>query len=88
MKSIATEIRLSKANSWRTSAVSIWYTTCASRESAWLVFLEEIGKAMSKLRNQVIGRVFHKLALFGQWRSGIQRICATTEAGRLLKNLD
>lgn len=29
---------------------------------------------MSKLRNRVIGRVFHALGLVEQWRSGVQRM--------------
>ena len=31
---------------------------------------------MSKLRNRVIGRVFHELGLTEQWGSGIQRMVA------------
>ncbi|MEJ7667890.1 MAG: ATP-binding protein [Casimicrobiaceae bacterium] len=31
---------------------------------------------MSKLRNRVIGRVFHELGLIEQWGSGVQRMTA------------
>lgn len=44
--------------------------------------LEEIRKGVSKLRNRVIGRVFHELGLIEQWGSGIQRMTkACGEAG-------
>lgn len=36
--------------------------------------LEDIQKGVSKLRNRVIGRVFHELGLVEQWGSGIQRM--------------
>ncbi len=46
------------------------------------VSLEEIMKGVSKLRNRVIGRVFHELKLIEQWGSGIQRmIDLSDEAG-------
>ena len=35
--------------------------------------IEDIRKGVSKLRNRVIGRVFHELGLIEQWGSGIQR---------------
>jgi predicted HTH transcriptional regulator len=44
--------------------------------------LEEIHRGVSKLRNRVIGRVFHELGLIEQWGSGIQRmIGACIQAG-------
>lgn len=36
--------------------------------------LEDLPHGVSKLRNRVIGRVFHELGLIEQWGSGIQRI--------------
>jgi ATP-dependent DNA helicase RecG len=38
--------------------------------------IEDIRKGVSKLRNRVIGRVFHELQLVEQWGSGIQRMTA------------
>ena len=38
--------------------------------------IEDIQKGVSKLRNRVIGRVFHQLGLIEQWGSGIQRMTA------------
>jgi len=44
--------------------------------------IEDIRKGVSKLRNRVIGRVFHELGLIEQWGSGIQRMTAACqEAG-------
>jgi predicted HTH transcriptional regulator len=44
--------------------------------------IEEIQRGVSKLRNRVIGRVFHELHLVEQWGSGIQRMSAAcVEAG-------
>ncbi len=44
--------------------------------------IEDIQKGVSKLRNRVIGRVFHELGLIEQWGSGIQRMTAAChEAG-------
>jgi predicted HTH transcriptional regulator len=44
--------------------------------------VEDIRRGVSKLRNRVIGRVFHELRLIEQWGSGIQRmITACNEAG-------
>ncbi|PIQ82012.1 MAG: transcriptional regulator [Candidatus Omnitrophica bacterium CG11_big_fil_rev_8_21_14_0_20_64_10] len=44
--------------------------------------IEEIQKGISRLRNRVMGRVFHALGLIEQWGSGIQRILAACqEAG-------
>jgi ATP-dependent DNA helicase RecG len=38
--------------------------------------LEDLPRGISKLRNRVIGRVFHALGLVEQWGSGIQRMTA------------
>src|SRR5439155_21567804 len=38
--------------------------------------LEDLPRGISKLRNRVIGRVFHALGLIEQWGSGIQRMSA------------
>jgi len=38
--------------------------------------LEDLPHGVSKLRNRVIGRVFHALGLVEQWGSGIQRMAA------------
>ena len=44
--------------------------------------LEDLPHGVSKLRNRVIGRVFHALGLIEQWGSGIQRMTAACrEAG-------
>ncbi|HJP34208.1 MAG TPA: helix-turn-helix domain-containing protein [Candidatus Latescibacteria bacterium] len=44
--------------------------------------LEDLPRGVSKLRNRVIGRVFHALGLIEQWGSGIQRMTAAChEAG-------
>ncbi len=44
--------------------------------------IDDIRQGISKLRNRVIGRVFHALGLIEQWGSGIQRmIRACEEAG-------
>ena len=44
--------------------------------------VEDIRQGVSKLRNRVIGRVFHELRLIEQWGSGIQRMTtACQEAG-------
>lgn len=44
--------------------------------------IEDIRRGVSKLRNRVIGRVFHELGLIEQWGSGIQRmISACRRAG-------
>jgi len=44
--------------------------------------LDEARQGASKLRNRVIGRVFHELGLIEQWGSGIQRMVkACLEAG-------
>ena len=38
--------------------------------------VEDLHLGISKLRNRVIGRVFHELGLIEQWGSGIQRMTA------------
>ena len=38
--------------------------------------LDDLPRGVSKLRNRVIGRVFHELRLVEQWGSGVQRILA------------
>lgn len=44
--------------------------------------VEDLAHGVSKLRNRVIGRVFHALGLIEQWGSGVQRmIGACREAG-------
>lgn len=44
--------------------------------------IEDLPYGVSKLRNRVIGRVFHALGLIEQWGSGIQRMSAACrEAG-------
>lgn len=44
--------------------------------------LEDIRRGFSKLRNRVIGRVFHELKLIEQWGSGVRRMTtACVEAG-------
>ena len=46
------------------------------------ITLDDLPRGVSKLRNRVIGRVFHELGLVEQWGSGIQRmISACKEAG-------
>ncbi len=41
--------------------------------------VDEIRSGVSKLRNRVIGRVFHELGLIEQWGSGIQRMTRSCE---------
>lgn len=44
--------------------------------------VEDLERGVSKLRNRVIGRIFHSLGLIEQWGSGIQRIIRVcSEAG-------
>ena len=45
--------------------------------------LEDLPRGVSKLRNRVIGRVFHALGLIEQWGSGIQRMTAACRAAGL-----
>ncbi len=41
--------------------------------------VEDLPHGVSKLRNRVIGRVFHELGLVEQWGSGIQRMTAACQ---------
>jgi predicted HTH transcriptional regulator len=44
--------------------------------------IDDLRRGVSRLRNRVIGRVFHELGLIEQWGSGIQRMTAACrEAG-------
>lgn len=43
--------------------------------------ITDIKQGISKLRNRIIGRVFHTVGLIEQWGSGIQRIIHTTMEG-------
>ena len=45
--------------------------------------IDDIRRGVSKLRNRVIGRVFHELGLIEQWGSGIQRMTAACQAAGL-----
>lgn len=45
--------------------------------------IEDLRRGVSKLRNRVIGRVFHELELIEQWGSGIQRMFAACRAAGL-----
>jgi predicted HTH transcriptional regulator len=45
--------------------------------------IDDIRRGVSKLRNRVIGRVFHELGLIEQWGSGIQRMTAACRAAGL-----
>ncbi len=46
--------------------------------------LEDLPRGVSKLRNRVIGRVFHELGLVEQWGSGAQRMIAACKEFGLL----
>ena len=51
--------------------------------------VEDLRHGISKLRNRVIGRVFHELGLIEQWGSGIQRMTAACrEAGLAAPSLE
>ena len=51
--------------------------------------VEDLRHGISKLRNRVIGRVFHELGLIEQWGSGIQRMTAACrEAGLAVPALE
>ena len=51
--------------------------------------IEDIMQGVSKLRNRVIGRVFHELHLIEQWGSGVQRMAAACqEAGLAAPRLE
>ena len=41
--------------------------------------VDEIRRGVSKLRNRVVGRVFHEVGLIEQWGSGIQRMTRACE---------
>jgi predicted HTH transcriptional regulator len=43
------------------------------------LLVEDLHQGISRLRNRVIGRVFHELGLIEQWGSGIQRMTAACE---------
>ena len=45
--------------------------------------LEDLPRGISKLRNRVIGRVFHAIGRVEQWGSGIQRMAAACRAAGL-----
>ncbi|MGH7309595.1 MAG: RNA-binding domain-containing protein [Candidatus Rokuibacteriota bacterium] len=45
--------------------------------------IEDLPRGVSKLRNRVIGRVFHALGLIEQWGSGIQRMTAACRGAGL-----
>src|SRR5690606_14482011 len=45
--------------------------------------IEDLPSGVSKLRNRVIGRVFHALGLIEQWGSGVQRMTTACEAAGL-----
>ncbi len=47
------------------------------------ISMEHIFSGMSKLRNRVIGRVFHELRLIEQWGTGISRIKETCQIAGL-----
>jgi predicted HTH transcriptional regulator len=51
--------------------------------------VDDLRHGISKLRNRVIGRVFHELGLIEQWGSGIQRMTAAcAEAGLAVPALE
>ena len=51
--------------------------------------VEDLEHGISKLRNRVIGRVFHALGLIEQWGSGIQRMTAACrDAGLAVPRLE
>jgi ATP-dependent DNA helicase RecG len=45
--------------------------------------IEDITQGISKMRNRVIGRVFHEIHLIEQWGSGIQRMTAACQKAGL-----
>ena len=45
--------------------------------------LEDLPRGVSKLRDRVIGRVFHELRLVEQWGSGVQRMLAASRDAAL-----
>ena len=51
--------------------------------------VDDLTHGVSKLRNRVIGRVFHEIGLIEQWGSGIQRMTAACrEAGLAVPRLE
>lgn len=51
--------------------------------------VDDLRRGISKLRNRVIGRVFHELGLIEQWGSGIQRMTAAClEVGLVAPGLE
>ena len=44
------------------------------------ISIADLPSGISKLRNRVIGRVFHELGLIEQWGSGVQRMIAACKA--------
>lgn len=51
--------------------------------------VDDLMQGISKLRNRIIGRVFHELGLMEQWGSGIQRmIMACRDAGIAVPELE
>lgn len=51
--------------------------------------VDDLRRGISKLRNRVIGRVFHELGLIEQWGSGIQRMTAACrDAGMAAPELE
>ena len=51
--------------------------------------VDDLRHGISKLRNRVIGRVFHELGLIEQWGSGIQRMTAAcSDAGLTIPALE
>ncbi|MCC6867420.1 MAG: putative DNA binding domain-containing protein [Burkholderiales bacterium] len=45
--------------------------------------IDDLQRGVSKLRNRVIGRVFHELGLIEQWGSGVQRMASACRAAGL-----
>ena len=45
--------------------------------------VDDLRRGISKLRNRVIGRVFHELGLIERWGSGVQRMMAACRAAGL-----
>ncbi|MBK7665763.1 MAG: putative DNA binding domain-containing protein [Sterolibacteriaceae bacterium] len=53
------------------------------------LIVDDLRHGISRLRNRVIGRVFHELGLIEQWGSGIQRMSsACAEAGLAVPDLE
>lgn len=46
--------------------------------------ISDIKSGISKLRNRVVGRIFHSIGLIERWGSGIQRIISNCEEGGFL----